>query len=516
MLNEDKKKSNGRSKQRKRKRRGDRPRRRIPRPMLVYGVLLVLVSLLLAVEMGAGAMPEHILPAIQLTALRFVALLVLLGCSAAYAQRHESVMFQRRRRQSAFILLLIAVVATARYCVVVDVTPLIVPVPLAVMVMCLVCSPQAGLGTALLFSLVMRLTCPGADVEFYVLLVGGMVAALVSRQVRTRSSLTIVGLLTGTAMFCMALTLNLIGSDGTIIALNGDVLRSSFWAMANGALGGFLVSGLLPAIEHVFDVTTDVRLLEWSDPNKPLLRKLLLEAPGTYHHSMVVGNLAADAAENIGANARLARVAAYFHDVGKLRKPQYFTENQTEGMPNPHDSLSPSMSSLIITAHPKDGADMADQYKVPSIVRDIIVQSHGSSVVSYFWNKASESADANTKVNRSDFRYRLPKPASREAAIVMICDAVESATRSLASPTLAQLRNRTHELIMDRLHDGQLDESGLSITDLKRIEDTLVHGLTAVFHNRVRYPGQDEVEKAAQGKEEDAETDNNTDPANDS
>jgi len=505
MLNDDKKKSNGRSKPRKRARRGDRPRRRIPRRVLVQGALLVFVSLLLAVEMGVGPVPERILPAVQLGAFRFVALLVLLTCSAAYVRRHESVMFQHRRRQTAFVLLLIGVVATARYCAVADVTPLIVPVPLAVMVMCLVCGARAGLGTALLFSLAMRLTCPGADVEFYVLLVGGMVAALVSQQVRTRSSLIVVGLMTGSAMLCMALTLKLIGADGTIIAPDGGVLRSSFWAMANGALGGFLVSGLLPAIEHVFDVTTDVRLLEWSDPNKPLLRKLLLEAPGTYHHSMVVGNLAADAAENIGANARLARVAAYFHDVGKLRKPQYFTENQIEGMPNPHDNLSPSMSSLIITAHPKDGADMADQYNVPSIVRDIIIQSHGSSVVGYFWNKASESADANTKVNRSDFRYRLPKPASREAAVVMLCDAVESATRSLASPTLAQLRNMTHDIIMDRLHDGQLDESGLSITDLKRIEDTLVHGLTAVFHNRVRYPGQEEVETAAMREENGSE-----------
>jgi cyclic-di-AMP phosphodiesterase PgpH len=496
MLNEDKKKkSNGRSKQRRRARRGDRPRRRIPRRMLVQGLLLVLVSALLAAVMGAGPVPERLLPAVQLAAFRFVALLVLLACSVTYAQRHESAVFRRGRRQAAFVMLLFGVVAIARYCAFQDVTPLIVPVPLAVMVMCLVGSARAGLGTALLFSLVVRLTCPGADVEFYVLLVGGMTAALVSQQVRTRSSLIIVGLLTGGAMLCMALTLKLIGADGTITALDGDVLRSGVWATVNGALGGFLVSGLLPAIEHVFDVTTDVRLLEWSDPNKPLLRKLLLEAPGTYHHSMVVGNLSADAAANIGANARLARVAAYFHDVGKLRKPEYFGENQTEGMPNPHDSLSPSMSSLIITAHPKDGADMADQYRVPSIVRDIIVQSHGSSVVSYFWKKASEGADANTKVNRSDFRYRLPKPASKEAAVVMICDAVESATRSLASPTLAQLRNMTREIIMDRLHDGQLDESGLSITDLKRIEDTLVHGLTAVFHNRVRYPGQDEIEK---------------------
>ncbi len=290
-----------------------------------------------------------------------------------------------------------------------------------------------------------------------------------------------------------------------VSARSGELLTWEFWdsprmaeslaALTNGVLGGFLVSGLLPAIECIFGVTTDIRLLEWSDPNQPLLQKLLLDAPGTYHHSMIVGSLAADAAEAIGANPLLARVSAYFHDVGKLKKPEYFAENIPAGAHNPHDDLSPTMSTLIITAHPKDGAEMAEQYGVPAPVRDVILQSHGTGVLKFFLNKAQSAESDTDEAEERNFRYRLLKPRSREAAVVMVCDAVESASRSMGSPSAGQLRNLVHQIILDRLHDGQFDESGLTITDLKRLEDTLVHGLAAVFHNRVRYPGQEKLEQ---------------------
>jgi hypothetical protein len=220
---------------------------------------------------------------------------------------------------------------------------------------------------------------------------------------------------------------------------------------------------------------------------------------------MVVGSLAAEAAETVGANPLLARVSAYFHDIGKLKKPHYFAENLSAGVPNPHDELSPTMSSLIITAHPKDGADMAEEYGVPRIVRDVILQSHGSTLVKYFWRKAQEKESERDRPDERSFRYRLPKPRGKEAAIVMICDAVESAARSLDSPSVGQLRNLVHDLIMDRLHDGQLDESQLTITDLKRLEDCLVRGLTAVFHSRVTYPGQEKPDQNAGKTAEEAE-----------
>jgi len=427
-----------------------------------------------------------------------VLLLIVMGGATAYAKRQRPDLLEVRAQLLSFMVLTVGLVATARLCLAHGVSPLWVPVPLTVMIMCLVYDQAFGVGVAFFHALLVRLACPGADTEFLVLLTGGTIAALLTGQVRTRSTLILAGGLTGAVQFCAVWGLGFMSPPG------GGILPIRFWqsplfsqslaALANGISSGFIVSGILPLIEKLFGVTTDIRLLEWSDPNQPLLQRLLLDAPGSYHHSMVVGSLAAEAAEAVGANPLLARVSAYFHDVGKLKKPEYFAENLPQGAQNPHDDLSPTMSSLIITAHPKEGAEMAAQYGVPKEVCDIILQSHGSSVVKYFWGKARNGQKEADGVQEKDFRYRLPKPRSKEAAIVMLCDAVESAARSLKSPSASQLRDLVHSIIMDRLHDGQLDESTLTITDLKRIEETLVRGLGAVFHNRVSYPGQERLE----------------------
>lgn len=431
-----------------------------------------------------------------------VLLLIIMGGAVAYARRQRPELLSRRPQMLSFVLLTLALVATARLCVMRGISPLWVPLPLLVMIMCLVYDQRFGVGVALFGALLVRLACPGADLEFLVLFVGGAFAALLTGQVRTRSTLIMAGTMTGAVQFCAVWGL------GLMAALNGAMVPLRFWespllaeslaALANGVLSGFVISGILPAIERLFGVTTDIRLLEWSDPNQPLLQRLLLDAPGSYHHSMIVGSLAADAAEAIGANPLLARVSAYFHDVGKLKKPEYFAENLPEGATNPHDELSPTMSSLIITAHPKDGAEMAEQFGVPREVRDIILQSHGSSVVKYFWGKAKDEEAQRGEMEEHSFRYRLPKPGSKEAAIIMLCDAVESTARSLKSPSVGQLRSLVRDTILDRLHDGQLDDSDLTIPDLKRLEDALVRGLAAVFHNRVSYPGQEKPQQEQQ------------------
>ncbi len=441
----------------------------------------------------------------QMAGTALVLGLVLLAASM-YARLYQPELLNRRLQMLSFVLLTLVVVSLARLCVMNAVTPLWVPVPLMVMMMCLVYDQRTGLAMAVFYAVLVRLAAPGANQEFIVLLVGGLMAALLTRNVRTRGELIKVGLLTGLIQGLGVWGLGLAGSHyGARVPLifwRSPLLAQSLAALANGVLSGFIVSGALPLVERLFDVTTDIRLLEWSDPNQPLLQRLLLEAPGSYHHSMLVGSLAADAADAVGANPLLARVSAYFHDVGKLKKPEYFAENLPEGGANPHDDLTPTMSSLIITAHPKDGAEMAENYGVPKEVREIILQSHGSSVLKYFWGKAREDEQRSTQqVQEHDFRYRLPKPRSREAAIVMLCDAVESATRSIESPSPKQLRAMSRQIIMDRLHDGQLDESGLTITDLKRLEDSLVRGVTAIFHNRIRYPGQEEVEEVLEERE---------------
>ncbi len=427
-----------------------------------------------------------------------VAILVLIMAAAAiYVSRYRPELSYKKLQMLSFGLVSLGLVALARMCVIWGVTPLLVPVPLAVMIMCLVYDQHFGMDVAVFFALLVRLASPGADMEFFTLLLGGIITALLSGKVRTRSTLIKAGLLAGAAQFCAVWGLGLMAvlhSSEAVSPWNSPMLSRSLLALANGLASGFLVSGMLPAIETLFGVTTDIRLLEWSDPNQPLLQRLLLDAPGSYHHSMIVGTLAADAAEAAGANPLLARVSAYFHDVGKLKKPDYFGENLPESARNPHDDLSPTMSSLIITAHPKDGAQMAEEYGVPRVVRDIILQSHGCSVLKYFWAKARNGQNGRGDLEERSFRYRLPKPQGKEAAVVMLADAVESATRSMDSPSPGQLRNLVQDIISDRLSDGQLDESQLTITDLQRIEESLVHGLMAVFHNRVSYPGQEEAE----------------------
>lgn len=449
--------------------------------------------------------PEGALAVVERLGGVALLLLILMVASLVYAHRYCGELLRRRLQVLAFLFITLVVAALARLCVLHGVTPLWVPVPMMVIITSLVYDQRFGIGTAVFFSVLVRLAAPGASSEFTVLLLGGLTAALLTGQVRTRGALIKAGLLTGLVQFAAVWGLGLMGAEETgripLTFWQSPLMRHSLAALANGFLSGFIVSGTLPVIETIFGVTTDIRLLEWSDPNQPLLQKLLLNAPGTYHHSMLVGSMAAEAAEAIDANPLLARVSAYFHDIGKLKKPEYFGENLPEGAENPHDELSPTMSNLIITAHPKDGAEMAEKYGVPREVRDIILQSHGSSVLSYFWDKAQGGDQKKDQMRETDFRYRQAKPQSREAAVVMLCDAVESATRSLESPTPDQVRKLTHEIVLGKLHDGQLEDSRLTVTDLKALEDSLVRSVRAIFHNRVRYPGQEEEE----GEQEEAD-----------
>ena len=429
-----------------------------------------------------------------------VILLAVVALGSAYGAKYRPELIRNKLQSLSFVVLTLALVGIARTFVILGIPLLLVPLPLVTMILCLVFNQRFGFETAALYGLLVAMAQGTPDLTFAALMLGAMTAALLTAQVRTRSTLIKAGLLVGCVQWAAAWGLGLLTST------TGPREAQPFWepmfsvdslcALGNGIMSGFLVSGLLPAIERLFGVTTDIRLLEWSDPNQPLLQRLLLEAPGTYHHSMVVGSLAAEAAEAVGANPLLARVSAYFHDIGKLKKPEYFGENLPENGENPHEDLSPTMSSLIIAAHPRDGAELAEHYALPKEVRDIVLQSHGSTVIRYFWDRAKKRGSEGGEPQESIFRYRAPKPASKEAACVMLCDAMESAARSLESLSSARISSLVHEIILDRLHDGQLSESGLTITDLNRIEETLVRGLNAAFHNRVRYPSQEDEQPA--------------------
>jgi putative nucleotidyltransferase with HDIG domain len=252
------------------------------------------------------------------------------------------------------------------------------------------------------------------------------------------------------------------------------------------------MTGLLPFIERAFGVLTDLSLLEIGDVAHPLLQELVRRAPGTYNHSINVASIGEAAAEAIGARGLLVRVGAYFHDIGKMLKPAYFVENQGQ-QGNRHESLVPAMSTLIIIAHVKEGAELARQHRLPQPIIDLILEHHGTTLVEYFYRRATAQSQADpngSDVDEQNYRYPGPKPSSRESAVMMLSDAVESASRTLTEPTPARIASLVHELAMKRLLDGQFDECGLTLEELELIEQSLVKSLTAVYHGRVKYPDQ--------------------------
>lgn len=268
----------------------------------------------------------------------------------------------------------------------------------------------------------------------------------------------------------------------------GDMKLFWDWSFAflGGIMAGIITAGLAPLVEIAFDYTTDIKLMELANLDRPILRRLMIEAPGTYHHSMVVGSLVEAAASEIEANPLLAKVCGYYHDIGKINKPLYFIENQTDGK-NKHDKLAPSMSKRILIAHVKDGVDFARQHKLGQIITDVIRQSHGTSVISFFYNKALKS-QGEEAVNMADYRYPGPKPQTREAGLVMLADVVEAASRTLDNPTPARIQGLVQKLINKIFSDGELDECELTLKDLHNIAKSFIKILTGIHHHRIEYP----------------------------
>jgi putative nucleotidyltransferase with HDIG domain len=362
----------------------------------------------------------------------------------------------------------------------------LVPLTVTALVLTMAYNPQFALLMVLSLSLATTVSL-GQDLNHLLVQMGGLATAvLMLKNIRTRTRLVEVGMGAGLAYFLMTGATDLLaGQTARFILLN------ACRHFACGALAGFLVSGGLPLVERGFNIVTDVRLLELADGSHPLVQELLLRAPGTYTHSVTVGTLAEAAAEAIGANPLLARVGSYFHDVGKMLKPQYFIENQTGE--NRHDELEPALSTLIIIGHVKDGLALAKQYRLPGPILDVIAQHHGTTLVEYFYREAVRQQtecgqDAPLNQLEAAFRYPGPKPHNRENAIVMLADAVESSSRALSDPTPGSLGKLVHDLLMKRLLDGQFEESGLTLSELHVVEQSLSKGLIALFHGRIKYP----------------------------
>ncbi|MCX5708236.1 MAG: HDIG domain-containing protein [Candidatus Omnitrophica bacterium] len=255
----------------------------------------------------------------------------------------------------------------------------------------------------------------------------------------------------------------------------------------NGLASAVIVLGVLPIFEYLFGKITNIELLELADFNNPLLSRLMLEAPGTYHHSLIVGNLAEAACKAIGANALLARIGAYYHDIGKLQKPEYFTENQNIKI-NVHEDLAPNMSKLVIMNHIKEGVELAQKNRLNPQIIDFIQQHHGKSLVYYFYRRALEDTATEEAITEEGFRYPGPKPSSKETAVVLLADSVEAATRALKEPTAAHIEETVHRIINNKFIDGQLDECDLTLKDMEMISTVFGRILSGIYHSRINYP----------------------------
>ena len=329
----------------------------------------------------------------------------------------------------------------------------------------------------------------GQGLQELVMLNGAVAGAILNlERIRSRSKLVNVGLFSGVAAALLFVAMGMVNDQPLNASMLGYATLNGAWALA----AGFIMTGSLPFIENLFGVLTDLSLLELGDVAHPLLQELVRRAPSTYNHSITVGSIAEAAAESIHARGLLVRVGAYFHDIGKMLKPGYFIENQAPD-DNRHETLVPAMSTLVIIAHIKDGADLARQHRLPQPIIDLVAQHHGTTRVEFFFGRATEQqqADPNaSEVDESSFRYPGPKPQTKEAAVLMLADAVESASRTLVDPTPARIESLVRELAENRLHGGQFDESGLTLRELRTIEKSMVMSVTSIYHGRIKYPEQ--------------------------
>jgi len=352
---------------------------------------------------------------------------------------------------------------------------------------------------------------PTTNINLFLIMSAGVVTCCFSlREIRTRMKLLKVGVLAGALVFITSIALDFFTkAQPTSKAFSNAGLHGLATIFV-----GVLIQGLLPLIEKSFRIATSMTLLDYSDANQPLLKRLAMEAPGTFSHSLLIGSIAEAAAEAIGRNGLLCRVGAYYHDIGKINKAGYFVENEI-GSTSRHKELSPTMSHLIIVGHVKDGIEMAKEYGLPSVLRQFIETHHGTTLIEHFYNEAIKLKTKNSKgktvdtPSESEFRYPGPKPLTKEAAIVMLADTVEGAVRSLSEVTPTKIDVVVHNMAMKRLQDGQFDECDLSLRELSQIEANISKTLAAHYHSRIAYPKPPDVPQDAQSQSEQVEQKNN-------
>lgn len=456
----------------------------------------------LIISKGERLIPIHVA---KLEALRFASLeeqrlaisflgiglvvLALITIASFYFAYYDPKIFSNNRHLLSISFIVIALTATAKAIALSKAPNYLIPIASGPMLIALLLGARPAIVISILLSLLTGLLVGEKFDLTLIFFVGSLIGIYAVKGARRRSQLFSAGVLAGIASTVCVVGLGILNN------LEPEIIFANSWLLLlNGVIVGTFLTGTLHLFESLFQITTNITLLELADPNNPLLKELVLKAPGTYHHSLIVGNLAESACDAIGANGLLARVGAYYHDIGKTDKAEYFAENQPIEE-SQHDKLSPSMSSLIIINHVKEGLEKAKKARLNSVLIDFIAQHHGTGLIYYFYQRALESVEDLDKLEEQGFRYPGPKPQTKETAIVHLADSVEAASRTLKNPTPANLEELIHRIINNKFIDGQLDECELTLKNLNIIAATFTKVLTWVYHTRVEYPSEDEKDK---------------------
>ncbi len=408
-----------------------------------------------------------------------VILLFLVGIVFVFLRKYSKKIYNSRKELFLLCLIVVITLLLARY-LFSFYNGLLIPIFVGVMLISILLNFELAVVINCVLTVCISIMLRGDYKFLYMGLVCGAISAFMVTKAHQRSKLSMNGVLLGLTNAVFIVFINFIEKSDA-----RTILTESVAVFLNGLVSMILTIGILPFLESAFGIVTPLKLLEISNPNHPLLKKLLMEAPGTYHHSLMVGNLAEVATEDLGGNALLARAGAFFHDVGKLKRPDLFTENILSE--NPHERMTPYVSTVVITAHTTDGVEIATKYKLPGVIKDIIKQHHGTTLVAYFYYKAikSESGDS---VKQEDYRYEGPKPQTKEAAIVMLSDSVEAAVRSMSDKTEENIEALVRKIIKDKLDDGQLNKCQLTLADLDTIASSFMKVLSGYYHAREKYP----------------------------
>ncbi len=406
--------------------------------------------------------------------------LVIHGIILFYLKRYYAIIYEDLKRISLIFLLMNLTIIITRFMVIIS--PFIVPYTFLPMLLTILVKKRIG-QTLALFSAIFISIITGFHVQVLIILMLTSVLSIIFiNKVEERNDIIKSSFYIGIVAFLLSLAMGFLLSNAVT-----DTFRNSLLVASGVLMSGVLVIGFLPMIENTFNVVTEIKLLELANPNNPLLKRLQMEAPGTYHHSIMVGNLAEAAAEELHANSILLRVAAYYHDIGKLSRPQFFKENQI-GSKNPHDEITPNLSTLIIINHVKIGLEMAEKAKLPEEIKDLIAQHHGTTLVKYFYLTMKNNAEDPDSIKEEDFRYPGPKPKTREAGIMMLADSVEAAVRSISDPTVGKVEAMVYKIFKDKLEDGQLDECDITFSDVSRIRKNFLKTFGSIYHERIEYP----------------------------